>query len=632
MNYLSAEGLSKQYGEKILFSNVNLGISKGDKVALVADNGSGKSTLLNILCRKDSPDSGKVSLRDGVRIGFLMQEPNFTLHHTIKQVIESAHSQVLTAIQEYHQAVHLNSEKNDEASMRRFELAATQMDQLDAWDYERKMNAILSKFGIHNHELTVDSLSGGQKKRLALALVLLDNPDLLMLDEPTNHLDIDMIEWLEEYLLQTSVTVLMVTHDRYFLDRICNQIIELSDNKLYKHEGNYAFYLEKKSAREEVQSIEAQKAKQLLKKELEWMRRMPKARGTKSKARIEAFYETKEKANKVQNQQELKLQVKMSRIGGNILELDKIAKSFGSTTILNEFSYTFKKGERIGIVGKNGVGKTSFLQMITNQLAPDSGTIKSGDTIVFGYYTQKGINLNEDKRVIDVVKDIADIIYLGDGSTITASQFLNHFLFPPTVQYTFVSALSGGEKRRLYLLTILVKNPNFLILDEPTNDLDLPTLTKLEEFLMQFKGCLIVVTHDRYFMDKLVDHLFIMKGDGNILDFNGSYNEYREQEEEEYNSKATQENEKLHSIKTEKVISSAAISATKLTYNEKKELEQLETTLKQLEQHKQQITEQLNNGSANHTQLTELAQQFHNVESQLAEKEMRWLELSERNN
>lgn len=629
MNYLSVEGLTKFYGEKVLFKDLFFGLSKGDKVALIANNGVGKSTLLRILSGKDTPDRGKVSLREGIRIGFLDQDPDFGVHQTIQDLISGANTVVLSAIREYEASLEAQGADYNDETHKRFERASSQMDALQAWDYERRLTTILSKFNINDLSQYIDSLSGGQKKRLALAMVLLDNPEFIVLDEPTNHLDLDMIEWLEEFLAQQSITLLMVTHDRYFLDRVCNAILELHEGKLYRHNGNYAYFLEKRDEREENFDVEAGKAKQLMKKELEWIRRQPKARGTKSKSRIEAFYDIKDKANSRRKQQELKLEVRMSRIGGNILDLKKVTKRFGDKLILDGFDYAFKKGERIGIIGKNGVGKSTFLQIITQQMAPDSGMVKIGDTIIYGYYSQQGIQLKEDKRVIEVVKDIADVIILGDGSSLPASQFLTHFLFPPEMQYTYVSKLSGGERRRLYLLTVLMKNPNFLILDEPTNDLDLLTLTKLESFLQNFGGCLIIVSHDRYFMDKLVDHLFVFEGDGVVRDYNGTYSEYREEEDEK--ALLEEEARKQEQLDQRKSVD-AEVKPTepkkKMSFKEKTEYEQLGKELELLAAEKLELEQKMGAADVHHESLIEYSVRYETVKQLMDEKEMRWLELS----
>jgi ATP-binding cassette subfamily F protein uup len=529
MNYLSVENLGKNYGERILFESLTFGLSQGDKMALIANNGTGKSSLLKIIASEDIADEGSVTLRKGIRTGYLEQEPNFDNSLTIDELLKQSQTNTNQLIQEYEQA--LEDFSNDSIlNNRTLEDLTAKMDNANAWDYERRIKQILSKFNINNLSQKVGALSGGQKKRLSLALLLLDEPELLLLDEPTNHLDVDMIEWLEKYLQQQKITLLMVTHDRYFLDRVCNHILELEDGKLYHHTGNYAYFLEKRAEREAVYNTELSKANKLMKKELEWMRRSPKARTTKSKARITNFDNIKEKATNKKVTQELNLEIKMSRIGGKILELKKIYKSYSQIDILKGFDYTFKKGERIGIVGKNGVGKSTFLNILTGNETVDSGKVNVGETIVYGYFTQKGIQLKEDRRVIDSLKDIAEVIVMADGKKVSASQMLTHFMFPPKTQHTFVSKLSGGEKRRLYLLMVLMKNPNFLILDEPTNDLDLLTLNKLEEFLLQFSGCLIIVSHDRYFMDKLTDHLFVFKGNGDIKDEYCSYSEYREKQ------------------------------------------------------------------------------------------------------
>lgn len=631
MNFLSVENLTKTYGERELFKNLSFGLNEGDKVALIANNGAGKSTLLNILVGKDTPDNGRVVLRNDIRLGFLTQEPAFDLNLTINELINSANSTVLTIVKNYEAAVQAQADDYNDETHSAFEAASHKMDEYDAWDYERKMEIILSKFSINNLDQKISSLSGGQRKRLALALVLLDNPQLLILDEPTNHLDVEMIEWLEDHLSQQSITLLMVTHDRYFLDRVCNNIIELTDGKLYHHKGNYSYFIEKKAEREEVYNVELGKAQQLMKKELEWMRKMPKARTTKSKARIDAFYDIKEKATGKKTQQQLKLEVKMSRVGGKVLELKKIYKSYGDKVLIKGFDYTFNKGERIGIVGKNGVGKSTFLNIVTGNEQPDSGKVNTGETIVYGYYHQAGMILKEEKRVIEVVKDIADVITLANGSKLSASQFLQHFMFPPEMQYTFVSKLSGGEKRRLYLLTVLIKNPNFLILDEPTNDLDLLTLNKLEEFLAGFGGCLIIVSHDRYFMDKLVDHLFIFEGNGVIRDFIGTYTEYRNEEEEKEELKLQQKKEeKFEKREVEKSVSEAVVAEKKkVSFKDKQEYEKLEKEIADLEKEKEDIEKEISSPNLDYSLIAEKTERIGVIINQLEEKTMRWLELAE---
>lgn len=627
MNFLSVDRISKNLGERMLFQDLSFGLSKGDKLALIANNGTGKTSLLNILTGQDQPDNGNLAIREGVSIGYLKQTPDFDPALSIHQLIKGANSEVLTAIREYEKALHQFSDFPDELHEKLLNEANKVMDEMQAWDYERRLTQILGKFNIYDLEQRVGTMSGGQKKRLALALVLLDEPDLLILDEPTNHLDIEMIEWLEKYLSQQNITLLMVTHDRYFLDNVCNQILEMHHGKLYHHKGNYAYFLEKKAEREEVFRTETGRAAQLMKKELEWMRRQPKARTTKSKSRIESFYELEEKAKGGPKEAELRLEVKMNRIGGKVLELKKLSKSYGEKVMLKGFDYTFKKGERIGIVGKNGAGKTTFLNLITGLEKPDGGKVNTGDTIVMGYYSQEGMNLKQDKRVIDILTDIAEVIELGDGKKLTASQFLQYFMFPPAMQYTPVHKLSGGEQRRLYLLTVLIKNPNFLILDEPTNDLDLLTLNKLEEFLSNFSGCLILVTHDRYFMDMMVDHIFIFEGDGNIRDYNGSYTDYRvELEERERFTKAQADAAKEVSYSKPKTE-----EKRKMSFKERFEYEQLQKELEALGNEKKGLEASLNSGELSFEELSRNAERLGEINDALDEKEMRWLELDELN-
>ncbi len=626
MNYLSAENISKSYGEKVLFENINFGLEKGDKVALVANNGTGKSTLLRILAGEDQGDTGMVSVRDGIRISMLPQEPSFDGDLTVNEVVANADTGLVEVIKEYEIAVQQQAENYTNETQRQLELATAKMDIHDAWDYDRRLKQLLERFNVNEPDKKIDTMSGGQLKRLSLALALLDNPDILLLDEPTNHLDIDMIEWLEKHLQNSSVTLLMVTHDRYFLDRICNNILEISDGNLHIHRGNYSYFLEKRSEREEVNRIEIDKAKKLMKKELEWIRRMPKARTTKSKARIDSFHRTKETATSAKKQDELKLGVHMSRVGGKILEMENVSKSFGDTVILKNYDYVFKKGERIGFVGKNGAGKTSFLNLIMQEQDPDSGTIVTGDTIVYGYYKQEGIKIRESQTVLEVVKDIAEIIPTGKGNSLTASQFLQHFMFSPKVQNDHVSKLSGGERRRLYLLTVLIKNPNFLILDEPTNDLDLLTLNKLEEFLEGFKGCLILVSHDRYFLDKLVDHLFVFEGDGKIKDYHSNYTEYRlmmdEKERQQKLESGAEKKEKKKSLVAPK-------EKTKLTYHEKKEYDALPCEIEKLEEEKSNLEEKIGSECVDYEELEKLSVRIGEVINLIDMKTIRWMELDE---
>ena len=622
MNYLSVENISKSFGERVLFEGLNFGLNYGDKVALIANNGSGKTSMLKIIAGKDVPGTGKVTLRNGIRIGYLEQEPVFNEKFTINELLYNSNAEVVKIIREYESALEMQTNDYNDASAERFEKASLEMEKANGWNFDNELKQILSKFKIVDLEAKVEMLSGGQKKRLALALLLIDAPDLLLLDEPTNHLDIEMIEWLEEYLKNQNITLLMITHDRYFLDRVCNHILELEDGKLYHHKGNYSYFLVKRDERESNFNVELSKAGRLMKKELEWIRKSPKARTTKSKARVDNFEVIKNKATSKKIKQELKLEVKMSRVGGKILELKKVYKSYGDLKILSGFDYTFKNGERIGIIGKNGVGKSTFLNIITQSLKPDSGKINVGETIVYGYFTQKGIQLKEDKRVIEVLKDIAEVIVMSDNKKITASQLLEHFMFPSNMQYTYVSKLSGGEKRRLYLLTVLMKNPNFLILDEPTNDLDLLTLNKLEEFLLDFKGCLILVSHDRYFMDKLTDHLFIFKGEGIIKDEYSSYSEYR-----------TKLNKELKlEKKKEKVLSESSEKANLFSYENRKEHKSLERQIEKLEKEKKQMEDFFKDSNVSYDLMHEKGKELENLNNLLDDKLNRWMELDELKN
>tara|TARA_B100001173_G_scaffold305921_1_gene312007 strand:+ start:1304 stop:3211 length:1908 start_codon:yes stop_codon:yes gene_type:complete len=619
LNYLSVENISKSFGERVLFEGLSFGLSFGDKVALIANNGTGKTSMLKIIAGNDVSDTGKITLRNGIRVGYLEQEPVFRDDYTINELLYNSNSDVVKVIREYESALEKQTDNYNEVNAERFEQASLAMDKSNAWNFDNQLKQILEKFKIVDLDQKVKILSGGQKKRLALAMLLIDAPDLLLLDEPTNHLDIEMIEWLEEYLKSQNITLLMITHDRYFLDRVCNHILELEDGKLYHHKGNYSYFLVKRDERETNFNIEISKAGRLMKKELEWIRKTPQARTTKSKARVNNFENIKAKANSKKIKQELKLEVKMSRVGGKILELKKVYKSYGDLKILNGFDYTFKNGERIGIIGDNGVGKSTFLNIITQQQSPDSGKINVGETIVYGYFTQKGIVLKEDKRVIEVLKDIADVIIMSDGRKITASQLLEHFMFPSKMQYTYVSKLSGGEKRRLYLLTILMKNPNFLILDEPTNDLDLLTLNKLEEFLLDFKGCLILVSHDRYFMDKLTDHLFVFKGGGDIKDEYCSYSEYR-----------IKLNNKEKEIQKAE-INEAKLNANKLSFQQKKEHRNLEKQIEKLELEKEKIENVFKDSSLDYELMLEKSKELEKVNLLLDEKLSKWMELDELN-
>jgi len=629
MTYLSVENLGKSYGVETLFSGLTFGIKKGDKTSLVAENGTGKSTLLRIIAGKEKPDTGEVMTQNNIRIGFLEQEPALDDSKSIREYISTGNSEIVSIVQEYEKAVEAQAENYNEQTQQQFEKASEAMEAANAWDFEQRMETILGILQINDLEQPISTLSGGERKRVALAFVLLDNPDFLILDEPTNHLDVEMIEWLENYLIQSSVTLFMVTHDRYFLDRVCNHIIEMENSKLYHHKGNYQYFLQKRAEREEIEQTQLNKTKQLYKKELEWMRRGPKARTSKSKSRIDDFYETKEKAHSQKESSELQLEASMARMGKKIVEVKNVSKSFDDLVILNSFSYSFTRGERIGIIGKNGAGKSTFLNILTGKEPVDEGEIVTGETIVFGHYKQKGINIDENERVIDVMKNIARVVKLSDGSEVSASQFLEHFMFTADMQYTPVHKLSGGEKRRLGLMMTLIKNPNFLILDEPTNDLDLTTLQKLEEFLESFGGCLILVSHDRFFMDKLVDHYFAFEGDGVIRDFHGTYEEYRElkaEENAEVKKKKTASKEKKPS-KTEK---KKTKNKNSLSFSERKEFNKLEKQISALETEKATVAEELNNTGLDYELLTEKSARFEEIEAEIDEKTMRWLELAER--
>ncbi len=626
MIYLSVEGLTKQFTDQILLKDLKFSLNRGHKVGLIAKNGAGKTTLLKILAGQDTPDHGTVHLGNGVKIGYLEQEPQMEDSISIGELIDASHTALLKVIRTYQQALDTQAENLTAQNQKAFEQASAEMDAVNAWDYQRRLRQLLTQFNILDLNQSVGSLSGGEKKRLAMALVLLDDPGLLILDEPTNHLDVDMIEWLEKYLSKSSVTLLMVTHDRYFLDRVCNHIIELDEGNMYHHQGNYGYYLEKKAEREAVLQTEIGKAEKLLKKELEWIRRSPKARTTKSKSRIDAFHLIKQKALTKTVKDELRLETKLSRVGGKILEMKQVAKSYGSNVIMEDFSHIFKKGARIGVVGRNGVGKSTFLNMISGQELPDSGEVDLGTTTVFGYYSQEGLVLKEDKRIIDILTDIAEVITLGNGNQLTASQFLQYFLFPAKMQRTFYSRLSGGEKRRLYLLTILIKNPNFLIMDEPTNDLDLLTLNKLEEFLERFQGCLILVSHDRYFMDQLVDELLVFEGDGKVKSIIGTYSAYREAQAAI--PKSTKEVTTKKSQETS-VKSRQSPKKKKLTFKEKQEYEKVEQEIEGLEQEKIELNQVLAQGESDYTRLQETTARLARIMRLIDEKTLRWMELDE---
>ncbi len=640
MNYLSVEAVSKSFGTKPLFNKISFGLNQGDRIALIAKNGSGKSTLLKILVGKEIADEGSFTFRKDIIVTYLDQNPIFDANDTVLEAIYNSNNPMLNAVRDYEEAlVAFEKEYNDQTSDR-LQLCTSQMDKLDAWGFEAKVQEVLQRLKIAFLDKQIGTLSGGQKKRVALAKVLIDEPHLLILDEPTNHLDVEMIEWLENYLVSKDMTLLLVTHDRYFLDSVCTEIIEIDNGNLHHYRGNFQYFVEKKAERESMENSEIDKAKNLFRRELEWVRKMPRARGTKAKYRVDQFEVTKEKAFSKQTEEKLALGVKMSRIGGKILEFVKIKKAFDKTKIVNEFSYIFKKGEKIGVIGKNGVGKSTFLNMIMGLEQPDAGTITSGETIIFGYYSQEGLKLNADKRVIDVVKDIAEFIPLADGSKLSASGLLTKFLFPPDVQYGYVSKLSGGERRRLYLMTVLIENPNFLILDEPTNDLDIVTLSVLEDFLTNFQGCVLIVTHDRYFMDKMVDHLFVFEGEGVLRDFPGNYTEYRDKKELEDKaaSKSGQavvsqngidDTSTPLSVTIEKKTIETNANKKKLSFKEKLEYDQLEKEISNLELEKEKISVLLNASTDNHDDVVKWSEQVGEIISKLDEKSLRWLELSE---
>jgi ABC transport system ATP-binding/permease protein len=624
MNYFQADNLSKSYAEKLLFENISFGIDQGQKVGLIARNGAGKTTLLNIMMQKDIPDSGSCNFRKEIRISYLDQDPNFAPEPSVIQTILNDNSPIISTLREYEKELKLIEKHHSEANSEKLQKLMGKMDELEAWNMEAKIRQILTQLKIEDLNQPMGELSGGQVKRVALAKILIEEADFIILDEPTNHLDMQMVEWLEEYLARQKLTLLLVTHDRYFLDNVCNEILELENGDIYRYKGNYAYFLEKKQERENAMLMHTEKARNLLRKETEWMRRQPKARTTKSKARIDAYHQLKEAASVQHTGQTQEIIMQVSRMGKKILELENVSKQFDEKVIIENFSYIFKRKEKTGIVGMNGSGKTTLLNIITQKLAPDSGKVTTGETIQFGYFTQDGIQVDENKRVIDVVKDIAESIKVGKDVSLTASQFLQYFNFPHNTQNDFVRKLSGGEKRRLYLLTILMKNPNFLILDEPTNDLDIATLNVLEDFLSDFPGCLIVVSHDRYFLDNLVDHIFVFEGDGKIKDFPGNYTDY--QEKKQLEKQLEKKEEKQKPVKIEKLV---ATEKKKLTFKEQKEFETLEKDLERLEIEKNELLEKMNSGSLSQDELLTISADYAQLERTLEEKENRWLELSQ---
>ena len=617
---MNVENISKSYGELSLFENLSFSIHKNQKIAFIAKNGTGKTTILNILSGKDTPDSGQIIYRNDLRTTFLSQEPVLDQSLTVKETILKSDNPILKVIKTYHTAL------EDPENSKLYQTAFDDMERYQAWDYETQYTQILHKLKLVDLNQKVGELSGGQQKRLALADTLLSKPDLLILDEPTNHLDLEMIEWLETFFAKENITIFMVTHDRYFLERVCSEIIELDEGSIYNYKGNYSYFLEKKEERIEREAIETNKSRQLFKKELGWMRRQPKARTTKSKSRIDDFYKIKERASKRRNDHEIQLEINMERLGSKILEIYKVSKAFDEKLILDKFEYVFQKGERIGIIGKNGTGKSTFLNMITGRIKPDSGKIILGETIKFGYYTQNGIKAKPMQKVIDVVKDYGECIPLTKGKQISAQQLLERFLFSRKKQYDFVEKLSGGERKRLYLCTVLIQNPNFLILDEPTNDLDIITLNVLENFLLDFPGCLLVVSHDRYFMDKIVDHLFVFKGKGLVDNFPGNYSDYRTYED----SVSLVSNQKKM-VKTSKPISTKQ-SLTKLSFNEQKELKNIESKLKSLEFDKKELESQFLVEDISMDTIELLSMNLKKILQVIEEKEQRWIDLNEKLN
>ncbi|MCK8492258.1 ABC-F family ATP-binding cassette domain-containing protein [Spirosoma sp. RP8] len=629
MNYLSAENLTKSYGDRMLFQNLTFGVNRGDKVAIVGANGSGKTTLLSILAGAAPPDAGIVSHRKDISIGYLDQQPDLNDALTVMEVVLAGDSAQLDAVRAYEHAL----ANDDHAALER---AMSDMEKLEAWDYESQIRQILGELGIQNVEQPVGSLSGGQRKRVALARVLIQNPDLLILDEPTNHLDLEAIEYLENFLNTNNGTLLMVSHDRYFLDRVCNQIAELDNGQLYIYKGNYAYFLEKKDEREQAAASELAKDRNTFRRELEWMRRQPKARGTKAQYRIDAFEDLKEKTSGRRSDGDLDLNLRTARLGTKILEVENLSKRFDEKVLLDHFTYTFKRFDRVGLIGKNGMGKTTLMNMLTGQLRPDSGKITTGGTVKFGYYTQSELDIPENQRVIDVVQDVAEVMKLANGDTVSASQLLSRFLFDRAKQYDYVAKLSGGEKRRLQLLLVLVQNPNFLILDEPTNDLDITTLNVLEDFLLSFSGCVLIVTHDRYFMDRLVEHVFVLEGAGKVRDYPGNYTDYREWRDSQPKNapqvdklvQPTAKNQTASAVVSPATAVSTTTAKKKLSFKEIREYETLEKEIESLEQRKTEVIGLLNTGG-HHEQLTAWSREIEEIDQSIATKSDRWLELAE---
>jgi ATP-binding cassette subfamily F protein uup len=619
ISYLQLDSLKKSFGDLVLFEDITFGIDKDQKVALIAKNGTGKTSLLNIIAGKDTQDTGKITFKRDLKVGFLEQNPPLNANNTIIDEVFHSSGDIKTAILNYDLAITSNNKDDLSKAMER-------MDHLQAWDYDVKVKQILTKLKIDKYNQKIETLSGGEKKRVALASVLIEEPDLLLLDEPTNHLDLDMIEWLENYLKNTRSTLLMVTHDRYFLDRVCNEIVEMDNSQIFTYKGNYSYFVKKREERLANEEALVEKAKNTLRKEEDWMRRMPKARSTKAKYRIDNYHQLKDVASGGRSDDEMRISVQSSRMGKKIIEIKNLNKKFDDLQVLKDFSYNFTRGEKVGIVGDNGTGKSTFLNLITEILPADSGTIDVGQTIVFGYYKQEGIKYKEDQRIIDVVQEIAEVVSLGDGRQMGVKEFLNFFLFPYDMHYTPISKLSGGEKRRLYLVTVLMRKPNFLILDEPTNDLDIMTLAVLEEYLASFDGCVVVVSHDRFFMDQVVDHLFVFRGSGVVKDFPGSYTHYREW----LTAIEKKEKKALNTIpKKEKVSSNTEKAKKKLSFKEKQEFEQLEKDIANLESEKSQLEQEISSGTLSSDDLVEKSNRIGEIINILDVKEFRWLELSE---
>ena len=617
---LQIENISKSFGDLVLFNDISFTIEERQRIGLIACNGKGKSTLLKVIAGEEPHEGGKITMRNDIRVGYLEQEPDFNGDLTVIEACLQRNSEKADVIARYEAAI----ESGDHSQLQHL---MEEMDRLDAWDYENSAKQVLSKLKIRNFNQPIKELSGGQKKRVALAAVLIEQPELMILDEPTNHLDLEMVEWLEEYLARMNSSLLMVTHDRYFLDNVCNEIIEIDDRRVYRYKGNYSYFLQKREERLQNLAAETARARNLMRKELDWMRRQPQARAHKAKYRIDAFYKLEEKAAAMRDDSKVSLEIKSQYIGNKIFVLKALSKAFGSKVITKDFFYTFARYEKLGIVGNNGTGKSTFIKMLMGRVAPDSGTIEVGETVKWGYYSQDGLSFNEQMKVIDVVKNIAEVIPVA-GKMLTASQFLQHFLFTPEKQHSYVYKLSGGEKRRLYLCTVLMANPNFLVLDEPTNDLDIETLQVLEEYLCDFKGCVIVVSHDRYFMDKVVDHIFVFGGEGEIKDFPGNYSDWRDWRNEEKAAAAKETAEKSakgaapkQNYRTE--------SKRKLTFKERKEYERLEEEIMALEEEKTEIEQEMSSGTLDSDTLIKKSMRIQEVIALIDEKSMRWLELSE---